>query len=451
MKFDLWRVITTCLALCCCHTPFSSTASGAQKIRCDLQTCIEMAFATHPALKAGEARQAAARSEIDVRLGAFKPTLALEGETGYLAGESLSPFAAISGVTEEGARQRAVTGGYYQGTVGIALPLVKEGTLLGRSADSVQQAQLKVSEENWEMQVDRLEVASKVVETYIEVLKKRRALEIQKTLAASLEASYQLSLARYQQNLISRNDLLIAEVRFATAKRELSAAHRALQKGQRDLAWAMGLDHTQGVEVQELQGAPLALLPVEQLITRAQETRPELKVQQLKVQGSSAEVRRIQSERYPTVSLSAHYGVVDDFSGRPSDQFLTAVKVRVPLFDFGLIKNKAEVARARSLEEEKRLLDFQGHIEREIYDLYAQAQELAEEAELIKKQIEQASEAAKLNRAMYQQELLPLSTALDAEAALRKLQLALSDAEYNQQSARFRLGLLCGTWTLQQP
>jgi outer membrane protein len=297
----------------------------------------------------------------------------------------------------------------------------------------------------------RLQVAANVVETFIEVLKQHRAIAIYGAIAASVEASYQLILARYQQNLVSRNDLLVAEVRFATAKKDLAVAYLALQRGQKALALAMGFDYSHDVEPKELQETPPSLMPVEQLLTRAQETHPELKVQQLKVQGSTAEVRRIQNERYPALDLTARYGVVDAFSGRLSDQFLTAVKVKVPLFDFGLIKNKTDVARAKIMEEEKRLLDAQRHLEGEIYDLYVQAQVLAEQAELLSKQIEQATEAVKLNRALYQQELLPISAVLDAEGALQRLQLALSEAAYGQQSARLRLALLSGTWDLPQP
>jgi outer membrane protein len=451
MKSEPWQLLTIMLVLYLCSVLFNQAAAAAQVIHCDLQTCIAMAMTTHPMLKVSESRQAAARSEIAVKQGVLRPTLDLEGETGYLTGQSLSPFAAISGVTEEGAPQRPTSGGYYQAAVGLDIPLVKEGTLVGRTSDAVQQAHLKVSEEDWGMQGLRLQVAASVVETYIEVLKQQRAIAIYAELAASVEASYQLILARYQQNLVSRNDLLIAEVRFATAKRDLAVAHLARQRGQKALALAMGLDPTHDVEAQDLQERPSSLLPVEQLLTRAQETHPELKAQQLKVQGSTAEVRRIQSERYPALSLTARYGVVDAFAGRLSDQFQTAVKVKVPLFDFGLIKNKADVARAKTMEEEKRLLDAQRLLEGKIYDLYVQAQELSAQAELLTKQIEQATEATKLSRAMYQQELLPLAAVLDAEAALRKLQLALSDAEYGQQSARFRLALLSGTWNLQQP
>jgi outer membrane protein TolC len=149
--------------------------------------------------------------------------------------------------------------------------------------------------------------------------------------------------------------------------------------------------------------------------------------------------------------LTARYGFVDDFSGNPDDQWLAALKVRVPVFDFGLIRKKAEVARAKVIEEEQRLHDFQRGIEQEIHSLYLHLLTLEDQAILIKIQIEQATEEMKLNRAMAQQQLLPPSVALDAEAALVKWQLALAETEYDQRLVRLQLGLATGAWDLTTP
>jgi outer membrane protein TolC len=60
-------------------------------------------------------------------------------------------------------------------------------------------------------------------------------------------------------------------------------------------------------------------------------------------------------------------------------------------------------------------------------------------------------EAVRLNQAMFQQDLLPLSAVLDAEAVLQKLQLALSDAEYDQKLARYQLQVVSEGWEPKAP
>src|SRR5215472_1629082 len=96
-------------------------------------------------------------------------------------------------------------------------------------------------------------------------------------------------------------------------------------------------------------------------------------------------------------------------------------------------------APANLAEQEKLLLDFQRSLEQAIAELYVQAQEAEAEATLILKQIEQAMEAVKLDQALFQQNLLPMSAVLEAKAALQKLELGLSNAEYDQKLARFQL------------
>jgi outer membrane protein TolC len=433
-----------------CHSP-SALAAEAGAISCSLQACLERAFAHHPLLKVGAARQSAARAQLDVRLAERQPTLNLEGETGFLEGKAITPFSALSGVTEEGDTQRRVSGGYYQATVGLDVPLVKDGTLYGQPSASVHQAELKISEEEWQHHVFRLQVATKVVAAYVQVLKQRKAVHFRRAIVTALADSYKLTHARFQQRLIARHDLLTAEVRSATAQRDLTLAGLDLQNSQQVLAVAMGLDQGSVVDIEDLPEAPAPLPALDTLLSRARQAHPALKARQFRVQGSIEEVSRVQSERYPSLSLSARYGLVDAYEGSLNDQWLTALKVKVPLFDFGVIRHKAAVAQARVVEEEQRLYDVQLGVEQEIHTLHLRLQTLEDEAIVAKIRIEQATEELRFKRAMAQQQLLPPSAALDAEADVLKWQLALAETEYDQRLVRLQLRLAIGAWDLTPP
>jgi outer membrane protein TolC len=410
-----------------------------------LQSCIDVAFANHPLLKAGEARQLAARSQVEVKVAERQPTLDLEGESGYLAGKATTPFAAISGTTEEGIPDRRVSGGYYQATVGLQVPLFKEGTFVGQTAGAVRQARLKVAEEDWATEFLRLQVALNVAESYVQVLKQSQASRIHGSIVASVEAGHRLVLSQFKQDLISRNDLLIAEVRLAAAKRDLALTHLDLQKSQKNLVSSMGLvDTVPVIDLEDLQEPSTPLLPLESLVAMARQHHPALRARHLKVQEELEEVGRIRSEQYPSLSFKTRYGFVDAFEGRPNDQWTAAVNVKVPIFDFGLIRKKAEVARAKAMEEERLMLDFQRDIEQQLTERYTFLQHLEEQFGLLKTQIEQAQEELKLNHAMFHQQLVPELTVLTAETALLKLQLELSEAQYDRKLAHIQLGLISG-------
>jgi outer membrane protein TolC len=173
--------------------------------------------------------------------------------------------------------------------------------------------------------------------------------------------------------------LLIAEVRLATARRDLSLTHLDLQKSQQALGSAMGfVERMPIMEIQDLQGPLPPLLPLEGLMTLARQNHPALKARQFRVQEGLEEVSRVRSEQYPTLSFNTRYGFVDAFEGRPNDQWTAVVNVKVPIFDFGLIRKKAEIARAKAMEEEKLMLDFQRDIEQQITERYVFLQYLEE-------------------------------------------------------------------------
>ena len=432
-----------------CLLPLPVIAEESKVIRCDLESCIGVAFSNHPILKTGEARQSAAQVLLKVNEAERMPSLDLEGSTGYFSGESITPFDVVGGITEKGIRQRHSSGGYYQATINAQIPIFKEGTLLGQASGLVRQARFGLSKEEWENQALRVQVALKVAEAYVQVLKNRKAVKAQEEIVVSLEGDYNLAQAKFNQNLISENDLLMAEVRLATGRRDISLSQLALRRSQQALSAAMGLDRTHEIDIQDLREFPAPLRPLEELVALARENNSQVRAQQFKVRESEEEVKGVESERYPALSVAAHYGVADDFDRPLNDQWVAALQMKVPLFDFGLIRKKAAVARARVVEEEKRLLDFKLDMEQQVHEFYFHVQELEEEIELIKKQIQQTQEALKLNQAMFQQNLLPQSVVHDTEAALLKLQLAQSDAEYDQNLNRFELRLLSGEWNTQ--
>ena len=428
--------------------PLNLSAEENDTIHCDLETCIEIAITNYPKLKAGRARLNAAKAASEIKRKEQRPNLDMEVNIGHFSGETISPFGILGSFTEEGLRQRHISGEYYQTTAGLQIPIVKEGAFLFQTPSSVRKADLGMSEAEWENQAIRTEVALKVAEAYIDFLKQLKAIKIFKEIVTLLEMDFNLARTKFDQELISRNDLLIAEVRLAMAKKDLSLSQLALQKSQKALASSIRADKVSHIEIEDLQGASDASSSLDIPVILSQEDNPELKAQKYRLFESREEVRRVQSERYPTASLLTHYSVADDFSRPGNDQWAAVFNVKVPIFDFGLSREKLAFANAKAMEEEEHLLDLKMDIEQEIYEIYFYIQKLEEHIELIGKQIDQAAEALKLNRAMFEQDLLSQSALHDTESALLKLQLEKVSLEYDLKLAHFRLRLVSGKWVI---
>ena len=106
------------------------------------------------------------------------------------------------------------------------------------------------------------------------------------------------------------------------------------------------------LDLKDLPEATVPLLALESLVALTRQNHLGLRERQLRVQEELGGVRCIRSERYRSGSLTTRYGFVDAFEGRPNDQWTAAVHVKVPIFDFGLIRKQAEVARAEAMEGE---------------------------------------------------------------------------------------------------
>ncbi|MGB3939921.1 MAG: TolC family protein [Candidatus Manganitrophaceae bacterium] len=413
-------------------------------IQCDLDACIQIAFSNHPILRAGEARVSEAEALLETKMAERRPSLNLEGGLGRLSGESISPFAALGGFTEDGIRQRRVSGNFYQAKLGLEVPIFKEGALWGQTSGSMREARFGLLETTSENHLLRREVALQVAEGYVRVLKGLNAVKTDEAIVATLEADVRSAGAKFNQNLISKNDLLMVEVRLATARRDLALSRLTLEKDRRGFSFSIGLAEGEKMEVEAFQDPLPSPRSFEEAVPLAVENHPETKARRFRLQGREEAVGRVWGEGYPTLSLVAHYGLVDDFSRPIRDQWLTMLKMEIPLFDGGVNRKKAAAARARIREEEAHLLDARRRVEREIHDLYSRLRELESQTELVQKQIEQAMEAMKLNRAMSQQNLIPLSAVHDVETALLKLQRLQTDMTYDRRLILIQLRWVAG-------
>jgi outer membrane protein TolC len=429
-----------------------ATHAGDQKgttVSCDLATCIQIALARHPELQVAESRALAAQSKVEFEKAQWRPQLDFKGESGYLNGKSTGPFAVISGVTEEGVPQRQVSGGYYAGSLMLNVPIVREGKIFGWNSPSVQQARFSLTTEEQLQLTRQKQIIYNVTAAFINVLKTSEVVQENEQVVKLTEPQYQLALAKFKQNLVSRNDLLIAEVQLATAKRELALARNAMARAKSELAGAMGLEGGSSVDILDTQSLPAAtatLPAVEELLAFAYQHRPEVQAQQAQIQAKAEEVKRVRSERFPSLQFVAEYNFANAFDPPVATQWRTVAQVTGPIFDFGRNAQKVGLARAQMTEEVRRLESLKVGIAGEVQDAYTRITDTLAQLDLLDKQIEQAREALKLNQSMFAQQLLPEATLAEVQKALTKLTQAKALAHYDLLVAYSQLGLVTGGW-----
>jgi outer membrane protein len=418
---------------------FLGLGNGQAQEPWTLHKCIDYAMENNPELQAAEARIESSGHSLDFQKSQFLPHFDLNSSAGALSGTPTSPYAVIKGVTEEGIRAKDVSGGYVYGGVEVNIPVVKEGTWFAQNAPSINMAAQQVSVDKHVYAAKRSEIAYAVSTAFLALLRNYEDTRVATEHLKSLKSSYNLTLSKFKEGLLEKNQLLIAETNLATGDKELTTYQNMTRVLMTDLSVKMGLEPMKSITVTGEDFVPPSLSQLDQLIRDALTNRPEIVAQQTRVALAREDLRRAQSERYPKLEITSSYGVANDYGSHTNSLWIAGLRSNVPIFDFGGISSKIKSLQAKVTEEEKRLASLKGTTAQEVVAAYASIGNTKSDITVKEKMVEQAAENAKLVKARFDQNLASLSAVLEAEYVLYANQKALTESKYNLRGSYLQL------------
>jgi outer membrane protein TolC len=201
----------------------------------------------------------------------------------------------------------------------------------------------------------------------------------------------------------------------------------------------MGLEPTKHITISPDDFNPPELPTADKLISIALSNRPEVGSQEMRVSSAKEDQRKAESERYPNVDFNSSYGVINDYGSRLNKMWTSALQLNMTIFDFGAIRSKIKSQEAKVAEEEKLLHAIKGSVAQEVIKAITSINNAGSEITLREKTVEQTTENARLMRAQFEQNLIPLSSVLEAEYALYEEQKALAQAKYDLRAGYLQL------------
>lgn len=428
-----WRCLSKIVLFLCLwlHHP-ALAVEQSQRVQYDLRECRDRAIANHPIAKSGRILEEDANLALRLKKSEGNVEVNLRSDIGYYNGEPFGPSAVITGMSEEGVKQENKSGSYYFTKINGVLPLYKEGTLFNMPSSAVRGAQFGVGQAQWNKQTVYRTVTEAVINEYIRVLKETKSVENLEKILALAAGDYTLAKAKFKQNLISKNDLLIAEIKLTRAETKLSASRISREYSMKNLALLMGEEEHDGFEIMDLSDISVQVPQFEALSESVKQSHPEIKAQKYRIQMSEEAVKNALSKRYPTVTASVDYGIGNDFKGSASDQFMAYLKMELPLFDSGVRKKRTAYYRNRVLVEKNRLLEIKLSIAQDLEGIYLSLLSSEEEIKLLDKQVEQAQEALKLDKSKFGQSLISCTAVNKTETQLLQLLLNQTHAIYDR-------------------
>ena len=421
-------------------TPIIAKAESLSVISCDLKTCVDYALEHHPSLQAAEAGRSSAKFSLDAKRGEFWPRLELGADTGPLYGEPTKAFFLSKDVPSEEINSYR----YYKLEATLSYSLFKEGVFLGRNAPSILEAQGRSEEAEYNLQIAKEQIIHEVSKSYFAVLKNKEEWRAIEKILKAQQLDYETALKKFELELISRNDLLLAEVNLFTVQSELQVAQSTHSISLANLAMKMGLDPKAKIEINDSPQTFDPLPSLEELVKFTYQNRPEIGMQHAIIKSLRADYRLVRTEWFPTLDLVSTYTLWDDYSPPTASSWLSALQLKMIIGRSTINQAKSREMEAKITEQEHVLLQLKRSISLEMIKVYHQISDAEGQIGISEKRVEQREEAVKLARTRFKNNLAPQSKVFEAEGQLWEARKDLAQTRFDLRLSYARLRKIIG-------
>jgi outer membrane protein TolC len=397
----------------------------------DLKGCLEYAEKNSVSMQVSDADRVSKQLEVDYQETDFWPRIDVSASTGYLSNEGVPILAVGSGQLAAG----AVEYWYYSVSVGVSVPILQKGVLIGSESPSVAEARADLEKSDHAYKAARAKMTYDVTAAYFTTLKYVEEITLREESVRAMRVHRETAFDKHRLELVPLNDLLAAEVKLAEAERDLATARNNLAYSLADLANVMGFAEPRGIAVTYAPEADLSLPDVNEMVRAAHQSRPEVMMQEAETKKANAALALARSEKYPVVKFTTGLTGTDDYDPPVNKVWTASVTFDMPLIDFGASVRKIMKAEADIAVSEKTLRQVKGDISKEVLQTHTSFKNNEARLPALKKGVVKAHEALRTAEEKYRQDIVPQASVLDAENAVATARKALLDAQFEMRIA----------------
>jgi outer membrane protein TolC len=202
---------------------------------------------------------------------------------------------------------------------------------------------------------------------YLQVMAAEARLGSARAQLDTATALFKQTDERRQAGLNAQIDSNRSRVQMQTQQQRLTSLENDLAKQRINLARMTGLPLGQKIEIAgTMSYAPAPAVTAEEALKQASERRGDLKAAEAEVRAAERTLAAAKAERYPTLGLSADYGVIGTNPAQSHGTFTVTGQLRFPIWQGG--KAEGDIAQAQASLDQRRaeLADLKGRIEGDI-------------------------------------------------------------------------------------
>lgn len=404
---------------------FGLSASAAHAETLTLRDCLAKATTGNYSLKVAAHDEKIAAENVGIGKSGFFPRIDLQG--GYTA--------------QQAPQAISFTGGSFetQDTDYPFLSLSIYQTIydFGRTDSRYRRAQALREATSYSYAGKEKDVFLQVVNAYFGILQEEKLQRAAEEEVAQMTDHLRVAQNFYEQGVVTRNDLLQAEVRLATSRqRALEEANR-VNNGWLYLNYLIGQPPDYRSDLEEGTTVAPAVSSVDP--EKAFAGRPEIKSMKKVVEGSEQEIRESKGNYYPEIFAQLGMDYVKNSQVKEQTIMAATVGLKINLFDGLATTSRFRQAVENRSRNEEVLRQLQADIRLEYQTATNDANVAWERIKVAESSIRQGEENLRINKDRYQSQVGTATDVIDAQTLLTQTKTEYFRALFDYQVAVARV------------
>ncbi|GLI36627.1 TolC family protein [Geobacter hydrogenophilus] len=403
-----------------------SLAGAAHAETLSLDECLRRAAAGNYGLTVTAHDRRIAAENISLAKSGFLPRLDFQG--GYTAQAKPQAFSFAGRETET----QDATYGFFNIT---ATQTIYD---FGRTSSRTRRASLLQEAVSHSYDAQERDVFLQVVEAYYGILEAKKVLGAADEEIVQRTDHLRVAQNLYEQGVVTRNDLLQAEVKLADSRQRRLAATNLVENRWLFLNYLTGRPLPFRADLEE-KDTPASLPPLEAAEEKALANRPELAALARTVEAGEAEVSEARTGYFPEIFAQGSIDYMENSKAREQAIYAATVGLRVNLFD-GLATTSRYRQTVENLGKQRDNLRLaREQIRLELATSQNDARVAAERIRTVETAIKQGEENLRINRDRYQAQVGTATDVIDAQTLLTQIRTDYFRAVFDYQVAAARV------------
>ncbi|AIZ62908.1 hypothetical protein PK28_02960 [Hymenobacter sp. DG25B] len=290
--------------------------------------------------------------------------------------------------------------------------------------------------------VTRRDLAYAAAQAYYNILFVRESIKVQDQQIASLRQHEREMEKRVEGGVSTKFDVTTTQVRITQAENVKIDLQNQLRNQQVQLARLLHKPEYVEVPVRGTLAFQPQAVDVEAALTKATETRPEIKMARDAENTAAMNLKFIERSNKPVLGVGAQLGAKNGYLpnlDRIRPNSVGVVQLSVPIYDGNKNKNQRVEAQASIRGAQARTQDAQEQVRADVRQAANNLQASTARYNNAVVQINQASDALTRAKARYRYDVGTNLDVLDAETSLAQARLARLQAIYNYTQGQYQL------------